>query len=98
MEWLDWVQGSVLHVMNRGDRREAIVEDDQDRERLLETLTEACQKTGWQVHAHCLMGNHFHLVAGGPVVGGVGHTERQPGGAAGVCGANGVAAEGRFAR
>ena len=54
--------GAIYHVMNRGDRREAIFEDDEDRERLLETLTEACQKTGWQVHAYCLMHNHFHLV------------------------------------
>ena len=28
----------------------------------LETLGEACAKTGWQVHAFCLMPNHFHLV------------------------------------
>jgi hypothetical protein len=28
----------------------------------METLTEACQKTGRQVHAYCLMRNHFHLV------------------------------------
>ena len=48
--------------MNRGDRREAIFEDDEDRERLLQTLTQACEKTGWQVHAYCLMRNHFHLV------------------------------------
>ena len=40
--------GAIYHVMNRGDRREAIFEDDEDRERLLQTLTEACQKTGWQ--------------------------------------------------
>jgi hypothetical protein len=33
--------------MNRGDRREASFEDDKDRERFLETLTEACKKTGW---------------------------------------------------
>ena len=39
---------SACNVMNRGDRREAIFEDDEDRERLLETLTQACQKTGWQ--------------------------------------------------
>jgi REP element-mobilizing transposase RayT len=26
------------------------------------TLAEAYQKTGWQVHAYCLMRNHFHLV------------------------------------
>jgi len=48
--------------MNRGGRREAIFEDAQDRERLLATLTEACEKTGWQIHADCLMSNHFHLV------------------------------------
>ena len=40
--------GAIYHVMNRGDRREAIFEDDEDRQRFLETLTEACQKTGWQ--------------------------------------------------
>src|ERR1035438_10099662 len=54
--------GAIYHVMNRGDRREAIFEDDEDRERLLQTLTQACEKTGWQVHAYCLMRNHFHLV------------------------------------
>lgn len=36
--------------------------DGRDRERFLATLGEACEKTGWQVHAACLMGNHFHLV------------------------------------
>ena len=54
--------GAMYHVMNRGDHQEAIFEDDPDRQRFLETLTEACQKTGWQVHAYCLMPNHFHLV------------------------------------
>ena len=48
--------------MNRGDRREAILEDDRDRGRLLAALTEAGEKTRWQVHADCLMSNHFHLV------------------------------------
>lgn len=54
--------GAIYHVMNRGDRREAIFEDDMDRRRFLETLDEVCQKTAWQVHAFCLMPNHFHLV------------------------------------
>ena len=40
--------GAIYHVVNRGDRRAAILEDDEDRERLLQTLTQACQKTGWQ--------------------------------------------------
>ena len=54
--------GAVYHVMNRGDRREAIFLNEKDRELFLETLGEACAKTGWEVHAFCLMGNHFHLV------------------------------------
>ena len=40
--------------------------DDVDRQDFLKTLAEACQKTGWQVHAYCLMRNHFHLVVETP--------------------------------
>jgi putative transposase len=54
--------GARYHVMSRGDRREAIFHDDADRAEFLRTLGQACQKTGWQVHAYCLMNNHFHLV------------------------------------
>ena len=54
--------GAVYHVMNRGDRREPIFRDDADRQRFVNTLGEACGKTGWQVHALCLMPNHFHMV------------------------------------
>src|SRR6266568_1125488 len=54
--------GAVYHVMNRGDRRESIFHDDADRQWFIETLGEACGKTGWRVHAYCLMPNHFHLV------------------------------------
>ena len=55
-------EGAIYHVMNRGDRREPIFKDDRDREIFLETLGQAAQKTGWQIHAYCLMNNHFHLV------------------------------------
>jgi len=54
--------GAIYHVMNRGDRREAIFRDDDDRRLFLSILTEACGKTEWQIHAYCLMKNHFHLV------------------------------------
>src|SRR5687768_13941504 len=54
--------GAIYHVMNRGDRREPIFKDDLDRRRWVETLAECCGKTDWQVHAYCLMSNHFHLV------------------------------------
>jgi REP element-mobilizing transposase RayT len=55
-------EGAIYHVINRGDRREPIFRDDKDRLLFLETLGQACQKTDWQVHAWCLMLNHFHLV------------------------------------
>jgi REP element-mobilizing transposase RayT len=58
--------GAIYHVMNRGDRREPIFRDGEDRARFIATLGEACAKTGWQVHALCLMSNHFHLVVETP--------------------------------
>ena len=54
--------GAIYHLINRGDQREDIFKDDADRERFVGTLAEACRKTEWQVHANCLMRNHFHLV------------------------------------
>ena len=53
-------------MMNRGDRREPVVLDDKDRHLFLETLGETCKKTDWQIHAYCLMSNHFHLVVETP--------------------------------
>ena len=54
--------GAIYHVMSRGDRREDIFVDDHDRKCFVETLGATCDKTGWQVHAYCLMSNHFHMV------------------------------------
>lgn len=55
-------EGAIYHLLSRGDRREDIYRDVADRDRFLATLAAACLKTGWQVHAYCLMRNHFHLV------------------------------------
>src|SRR5262245_49517355 len=54
--------GAMYHVMSRGDRREKIFLTDVDRQDFIKTMAETCQKTGWQVHAYCLMPNHYHLV------------------------------------
>jgi REP element-mobilizing transposase RayT len=54
--------GPIYHVMSREDRREDIYEDDVDRQDFLKTLAEVCQKAKFDVHAYCLMSNHFHLV------------------------------------
>jgi REP element-mobilizing transposase RayT len=52
----------MYHVMSRGDQRDDIFLGDVDRHDFIKTLAEACEKTGWQVHAFCLMRNHYHLV------------------------------------
>jgi len=44
-------EGAVYHVMARGDRREPIVFSDRDRETFVETLGQACERTGWEVFA-----------------------------------------------
>ena len=40
--------GAICHFLNRGDRRETIVQDDEDRQCFLDAVGEACGKTGWQ--------------------------------------------------
>ena len=58
--------GAIYHLLSRGNRKENIFRSDVDRQDFLKTLAETCLKTGWQVHAYCLMGNHFHLVVETP--------------------------------
>ncbi len=58
--------GAIYRVTNRRDRREPNLWDDADRRTFLGILAEACLKTEWQIHACCLMGNHFLLVVETP--------------------------------
>lgn len=58
--------GALYHVTARGDRREAIYEDDSDRERFLDVLGQVVGRFNWCCHAYCLMGNHYHLVIATP--------------------------------
>ena len=52
--------------MSRGDHQEPVFLDEADRRLFVSTLGEACLLTDWQVHAYCLMSNHFHLVVETP--------------------------------
>ena len=54
--------GAIYHVTARGDRRESIYEDDNDRLQWLDILSRACERYNWQVHAYCLMDNHYHVL------------------------------------
>ena len=54
--------GGLYHVTSRGDRREDIYDDDEDREKWLELLGATCKRFNWRCHAYCLMDNHYHIV------------------------------------
>jgi len=58
--------GAIYHVMSRADGKGKIFETDVDRQDFVKRLAEACAKTGFEVHAYCLMRNHFHLVVETP--------------------------------
>ena len=57
---------AVFHVLARGNHGQLVFGDDTDRRRFLETLGEACEKTGWRIHAYGVMGNHYHLLVETP--------------------------------
>src|SRR5687767_11353675 len=49
--------GALYHLTSRGDRQEAIFDDDQDRTAFLNVLSEVVSRFSWRCHAYCLMGN-----------------------------------------
>jgi putative transposase len=56
------VAGGVYHLVSRGVRKLPIFTDDRDRERFLSLLDVTAARYRWDIHAYCLMTNHFHLL------------------------------------
>jgi REP element-mobilizing transposase RayT len=54
--------GALYHVTSRGNARQDIYLDDEDRRLFLDVLSEVIGRFGWVCHAYCLMGNHYHLL------------------------------------
>jgi REP element-mobilizing transposase RayT len=54
--------GALYHVMARGNAREAIFADDDDRQAFVMNLARVCERFAWRAWAWCLMGNHYHLL------------------------------------
>jgi putative transposase len=54
--------GGVYHVMNRGNRKALIFEDNRDRKRFVSLLIRLLCLFEVELLIGCLMGNHFHLV------------------------------------
>ena len=55
-------EGALYHVIARGNAREAIFLDDEDREAFLANLGRVAERFDWRLWAWCLMGNHYHLL------------------------------------
>ena len=53
--------GAIYHVTSRGDRRQAVVIDDVDRNTFFQRIGKTVEKYSWQMFAAVLMTNHFHL-------------------------------------
>jgi len=56
------LSGGIYHVTSRGDGRENIFLNDQDRMQWLEVLGQVCERFNWVCHAWCQMSNHYHLL------------------------------------
>ena len=54
--------GAIHHVMARGNNREAIFRDDNDRCRFLGMAGRMMAKRRWSCASYCLLGNHVHLL------------------------------------
>lgn len=59
--------GGLYHVISRGNERAPIFLDDVDRRDFLDLLSSVVVKELFQLHAYCLLGNHYHLLLETPV-------------------------------
>jgi REP-associated tyrosine transposase len=56
------VPGAIHHVTARGNRKQLIYLNDEDRELYLLLLAQTVKRYRWSCLAYCLMGNHVHLL------------------------------------
>ena len=54
--------GALYHLTGRGNARQKIFLDEEDRHRFLEFLGKEVEQQGWLLYAYCLMDNHYHLL------------------------------------
>lgn len=54
--------GAFYHVMNRGTARQNIFHNEENYYRFLQLLEVIHHQFQTEIHAYCLMGNHYHLL------------------------------------
>jgi len=55
-------EDAYYHVMNRGRGRQCVFPSEKYYEEYIRCLDEAYKRFGIEIHAYCLMGNHYHLL------------------------------------
>jgi putative transposase len=55
-------ESGIYHIILRGINRQSIFHDDEDYQRLLETIDRVKNPDRFQLYGFCLMGNHVHLL------------------------------------
>lgn len=58
----NWSPGTTYHVTARGNRKQELFHDDDDRKKYVTYLQETKEKYPFTIHAYCLMSNHIHLL------------------------------------
>ncbi len=59
-------ENALYHVTSRGNAKQPIYLDDQDRKIYLDILSQVVERYKWICHAYCLMDNHYHLIVETP--------------------------------
>lgn len=59
-----WFPGAIYHVISRGVNRSPIFLHEKDYEKFLSILDNTLHYSPFNLHAYCLMSNHYHLLLG----------------------------------
>jgi putative transposase len=54
--------GALYHITARGNAQGDIYTYDEERQKYLTLLANACERFDWYCHAYCQMSNHYHLL------------------------------------
>ncbi|MGB7290639.1 MAG: transposase [Thermodesulfobacteriota bacterium] len=58
--------GALYHVTSRGNNKQEIFLDEEDRRNFLDLNGKDIEQKRWRCYAYCLMNNHYHLVIATP--------------------------------